>query len=538
MEVLNSPEIQEAIKMMSLAKAKEKGESSPGLISTKALLEEHTLAYSDRGIRQNRFYIEDNILREIERKNQIIGIVVNTRCRQVRQFARISTSDDVPGAKIRLKDLKRSPNAKEKKEMELIEQFFINSGRIDFDGAEEREDTLQDIMVMMCRESLVLDKVAIELRRDLMGNIVDFWLIDGATIKRVYRSGFKGSKNDFDPRTFISDTDLERKIFEARLEMIPEDMSKICFVQEINGRLTAAFTRNDMIFDFMQKRVDIRYRGYGYSPAEQAMNAITAFLCSMAYNTEGFNISAIPKIGLAFKNGTFRTEQLQELQDEWMANFSGIQGTYRIPILNGEVDVLDFMKNARDMEYQKFLEFSACLIAAIYGFDLMEAGLKFFSSGSALNENQDARMKFSKDRGLLDQLSFQSNVFNKIIKAAGWGDKYEFIFTGINPSDKENEQKLRVERVGSFATLNEVRAEEDKPPLKKGGDIVLNSIYLQYLQMQQQIAQMSQGNAGGELDQNNFNNNEDDGEMDDIIDEALDEKGITKAKLKARNFLL
>jgi len=532
------------VSRLEKAKEADKKVSAIKMLPMRAFLEDQINLYSDRGIRQGMFYIEDNVLREIDRKDPIVSIISNNRCKQAKRFAQPSKDDNEPGYRIKLKDSDRSPTKEEQNEAREIEQWFYKTGRVDFEGSEKREDSIVDVISMMAREYMTIDKVCVEIRRDIKGDVVDFWLVDGATIKRVYSGGFRGSKNDFDPRSCIfGNTEFERKLAAMRTEMIPDDMRKIAFVQEISGRLVAAFSRRDLIFDTNQKRVDIRYKGFPYSPAEPAMNVITAFLYSLSFNTESFNIRQIPKIALALENANISPEQFESQMDEWMANFSGVGGANRIPVFNGKITAIDLLKGGRDMDYQKFLEFTASLTAAIYGYDLMESGLKFFSSATSLNENQDARQQFSKDRGLIDLLGAIENVFNKILLLTKWGDTYKFVFSGLNPQDREFEQKNRRDRVESVVMVDEVRAEMDLPPLPdKKGQVILNSVYMQNVQMLAQ-SQMQSSNGDGEgiqSDDGDEGGQAEDDDIDGITDDVLDEMGLQKAKLtiRARNLLL
>jgi hypothetical protein len=536
-----------------LAKAQDPMKT-PGVIHpTRGLLEDQYSLYSDRGIKEGMFFIEDRILRQIEHKNPIVSLIINTRCRQLRAFTSPQESDDLPGWRIRTKDPEYTPTKADKKEMQEITDWFTNCGRTDFEDWEEREDSFHDVNIQMAREYLTIDKVAVELRTDRKGELVDFWMLDGATIKRVYPTGYKGKRTDFDPRAYLSNDDPDMKILAARLDLVPEDVKEIRFVQEIAGRLTAGFKRQDLVYDFMQRRVDVRHRGFGYSPLEQAMSVITAFLYAMAYNQDNFSFGSLPKIALAFKQGGFSTEQLSAMQEEWMANFNGTKAAFRIPLFNSDVQVLDMNKSAREMEYQKYLEFTASLIGSVFGFDLMEAGLKFSSSTNVLNENQDSRMKFSKDRGLIDLLGAHANVWNKILKRTRWKDKYVFEYTGLNPRDRDNEIKQRKDRVESYMTIDEIRAEADMPPLPdKKGEVVLNSIYYQHVQNMQMQQQSEEGGAPGEGgdEMGGFPSEGEDAsaagqeegdDMDSIVDEAMDDVDATMQKalrfIKARTII-
>lgn len=481
--------------------------------------------HTAKGVRERYQPLGFNILREIEHKNPVVSAIVNTRSKQMRPFAQESKGDDEPGFRVVTRDTEHKPTHHEKAQCKDLMKWYQFTGRTDFLGAEEREDNLLDVMVKMARDYLTIDQVPIELRRDRGRKVVDFWCLDGATIWRTTQGGYRGQKQDFDPRSYvILDEALEKKIVDEKIALIP-DVSKIKFVQRLNGRFVAAYTYNDMIFDCLQKRTDVRFYGYGYPPLEQAMNACTAFLFGMAYNAEAFNSSTLPKIALAFKDGNFSPEQLMDLQDMWIANFQGHYGAWRIPMLNQEVNVIDLFKSPRDMEYMKYLEFMGSLICAVMNIDSQELGLRYAQAQNVLSENQSARMNFSKDRGLNDLLGAMSEVWNKVLILTDRkiAERYKVEYTGIEPEDKEQNSKIDTESVKRDTTVNEMRAKKDMPPIE-GGDVILEPTFLQ----NKQAAEMAQqGGMGGE--------GEVPGGAEDVFSESLDETMDEMFKAKMQN---
>ncbi len=498
--------------------------------------------YSAKGIRENYKPISFGTLREIERKNPIVSAITNTRCMQMRPFSQKSAGDEEPGFRVSLVDDEAKPSRVEKEEMKELTDWFKFTGKTDFEGWEEREDSLLDTMTKMVRDYLTIDQIAIELRRDRGGKVVDFWVLDGSTIRRVAKSGYRGSKGDFDPRAYIAlDTKALKELTEAKFDLIPEDMEKVAFVQQMNAKLVAAYTREDLIFDSQQKRTDTRYYGYGYPKLEQAMNAVTAFLFGLAYNAEAFNSGTLPKMALAFKDGNFSEEQLIGLQEQFIANFRGIQGPWRIPMFNTDVTTIDMFKSPRDMEYMKYLEFAGSLICAVMGIDPMEIGLRFQQAQQVLGENQGSRLHFSKNRGLNDMLGAIANVYNKILWQMKLGKKYKFEFTGIEPEDREQKSKIDSEAVKRDTTINELRARKDMPPLEHG-DLILDPTYLQYLQGKEMEGQEGGDEFGGG-DEFAGEGPQAPGGAENVFEEATDEAvdEMFKAKLpqkKARTLLI
>jgi hypothetical protein len=113
--------------------------------------------------------------------------------------------------------------------------------------------------------------------------------------------------------------------------------------------------------------------------------------------------------------------------------------------------------------------------------------------------NNEAKQKLSRDRGLRPLLKFQESEFNKNI-IYQIDPRFELQFVGMDAKTEEQRQKFRTERLQNYVTIDEIRVEDDLKPLgeEKGGDIIMNTVYTQYmlqLKMQQQQEQM--GGMGG-----------------------------------------
>jgi len=219
----------------------------------------------------------------------------------------------------------------------------------------------------------------------------------------------------------------------------------------------------------------------------------------------------------------YTTEQLEDAQDEWMANFSAMDGQWNIPLLNGEAKVLNLLPNNRDMEYQKYMEFTGALTCSIMGVDSSEIGLRLNQAQSVLSENQDAKQVFSKNRGIREMLGGFAYIVNKFLRISEFpfSDEWVFRFNGLSTEDKGFESDLRKKDVETVKTIDEVRASIDLPPLPDGkGKIILSTVYMQAEQMAQQAAMQQQQQESGFDD---F----DDSEIDGAVDSAME--GLEKA---------
>ena len=153
---------------------------------------------------------------------------------------------------------------------------------------------------MFIRDTFEIDQVATEVLRNRKGEAVGFLGLDGATIKRTDENGEFGEK--------------------------------IKFVQEIDQRIENKYTHDMLIFDYLNKRSDIRYRGYGYSYVEMAVDIITTLLFGYQYAQDQLTKSKIPK-GFISVMGDVGMDQLDSIRSYWYAAMSGAGGQWSIPIL-------------------------------------------------------------------------------------------------------------------------------------------------------------------------------------------------------------
>lgn len=476
--------------------------------------------------------IPDRLLRLIERRNPVVGSVTTLRIQQGTEFAHVSHDRDVPGWEVVLVDEKKTITPQQQKQKAFLERL-ISEGCID--GYEpiqlsDEPPSFRERMTKYMRDRLLIDKICWEIERNAKGEAVALWTIDGATIYPVLPGGFYGSVSQISAGLVGGFNRLTDAIKKAKTESIPP-VEEIAYVQELlygmtGGGIVAAYRNSDLIFDVSSDLNDVRYYKQGFSVVEKANIAVSAFINSITYNSHGLSKSAVPKVAVAMgKESGYTQEQLEDLQDEWMANFEGVDGQWNIPLLNGDAKILNLMPNNRDMEYQKYMEFCGALICSVMGADPAEAGLRFNQAQNVLSENQDSKMIFSKNRGLRQLLGEFAYITNKFLKICGYdfAKDFKFRFNGLTTSDKGYEADLYKKKVETYMTVNELRKELDLPP-DKDGDIILNSVYLQA----KQAAAMAGGDDGSEDsgDSEGFG-----GFTDDDIDEAVAEatEGMEKS---------
>jgi len=438
-----------------------------------------------RGIRDRFYNITYDILRDIARRVAPVTAVHILRGMQVRPFSVRAYNEDETGYVIKIKDKKRTPDRKESKVIDEIEDFILNAGYVFNDGTNDDEDEregMQEVNDQLVRELLGIDQVAATIRYNRKGKMVDYWLLDGATIKRTVKGrGYEGDK-------------------------------EIRFVQELDGRVVETFTKDDIVFYYANRRVSIKHKGYGYSYIEMCLDMITSWLFGMTYNKEFFNTSTQPKGILTFEGDKIDQGQLEELQRQWISMFRGIKGLWKTPFLQYNAKWQPIAPSNRDMEFNEYIQILSSWIFAIHGTDSQEVGMRLNQAQNVLNENVEGKLAFSKSRALRFLLSSIASFYNKIIQKDPEWRKYYLTFTGLEAKDQKAELEVDEKQVKIYMTIDEKRAEKDLKPLPNNeGEIILDPTYIQYKMQKEQTEQMGQGQDFGNEGEQGFGNEEEQG---------------------------
>jgi hypothetical protein len=427
---------------------------------------------SARGVRNRLLKLDFTVLRNVVDRIPLLNAIINTRLDQILPFCHPQREKGERGFEIAPRDwYKRNkgskPKEKEQNQIAQLTGFFEQTG---FNYDDMREDDFNDYVQMIVRDTLVIDQVSTELQRNRAHEVIAFWALDGATIKRVE-----------DPSDF-----------EAGIR----------FVQEVEGKIYNKYAAEHLLFDYKNKRADLRYRGYGYSYMEQCIDVVTTLLFGYRYVQDQFIRDRVPK-GFISVMGDVGQEQLDSIREYWYAAMSGAGGQWSIPVLpSGRdgvgIDFKTIQPNNRDMEYHKLMMFLSSVAGSVFGMDLAEMGIKADDSTSLIGEDSAPRIQSSKDRGLTSVLSFLEQHLNKILVKIT--DQYVFRFVGLEREDEAAREQILTQQLQSRRTINDLRRDAGDEPLEgEENDIVLNPQSVQvYLNRKNAEQQQQQGGAGEE----------------------------------------
>lgn len=200
---------------------------------------------------------------------------------------------------------------------------------------------------------------------------------------------------------------------------------------------------------------------------------------------------------------------------QFVGNGVIIHNSHRMPII--EADKLDFINTQtsnKDMEYSKYYEFLIKISCACYKIDPSEIG--FPMNGSADSKpmfegNNEGRLKYSKDKGLKPLLRFYQAKLNKYIVNYLKDGKYELTFVGLDTDSAADELEADIKKINAGLMDLETGMAKYGHKLNEKKDIILNPVYLQYLQMKQM----------GGSDSNEFMDNQEGQEEENPFEKGL-----------------
>ncbi len=193
-------------------------------------------------------------------------------------------------------------------------------------------------------------------------------------------------------------------------------------------------------------------------------------------------------------------------EHQFMGNGIAIHNSWKTPIVVADgANWVNMSQSNRDMEYSLFMDWLLKMICAIYGIAPEELGFQFGNSGqsSTMSEgSQEQKLKYGRDKGLVPLAKFFSEHFNRSII---WeiDPRFSLEFVGINAQTSGQIAEVHAKEVGSYRTVNEVRAEEGLQPLPgELGDVVLNAMWItnkQNIELAAQQAEMAEQQAQGKF---------------------------------------
>ena len=398
---------------------------------------------SGTGYKTKPIQLSYQILRNMARV-PIIKAIIETRKEQVLDFTlpqkdKYSTGFIIRPKQVLPSDKQTKVSSKQQKEIEYLTEFILNCGD---PGNEWSRDNFQSFTRKFIHDSLVLDQGTFEVVYNRRGIPTEFFATDGTT----YRIA----------ETF-NEEENEKYKDKLQNDYLPH------YVQVYQERIIAEFYPWELCFAIRNPQSDIHVNAYGRSELEDMIDTVTAMLNTDQYNANYFRVGANPK-GILKVTGNINANRIEEFKTHWQAQMVGVRGAHKLPII--EADKMDFISTQasnKDMEYGRYQEYLIKVGCAMYKIDPSEIGFPMSGSSEAkpmFEGNNEARLKYSRDKGLKPLLtSFQAWV-NKYVLGPKSNDQYELIFVGLDAESPQQELDNNIKAVQNWKTVNEIRRSE------------------------------------------------------------------------------
>jgi hypothetical protein len=223
----------------------------------------HVWVFAGGQFVEKPYAVSYTVLRYLCQRDNLLAAIILTRLRQVRSFAQIRTHEETErsvgkGFRIRLKqDASKSRTRAVIKREDELNQVLMRCCRDDCPSEERQERNFAFFLMRFVRDRLVLDQACAELVLDGKGQLVQFYAIDGATIRLV------------DPAS--------------------SDFSNGKYAQVYQQRVVARFSDEELAFCPENVTTELIKVGYGTSEVEWALRAIVTHLGIDASNERMFH---------------------------------------------------------------------------------------------------------------------------------------------------------------------------------------------------------------------------------------------------------
>lgn len=432
------------------------------------------------GFKDKPTNISYGTLKAITWKMPVITAVIQTRIGQVAAFSHPQRNRYDVGYKVKLRDASKEPTGADKKWAQQMESLLQRTGVTENPRG---RDNFEKFLRKLTWDALVYDQTCIEVVPNRKGQPAEWYAVDGSTIRLADAAS-----------TFIDE----------------DDQKAIRYVQIYDGMVIAEYTQEELFFGVRNPRSDIRLHGYGVSELEMLVGTITSMLWSWQYNQKFFSQGSAQK-GLLNIKGAISEKQLRMFRRHWYQNLSGVENAWRTPIMNSDdVQWVNLQNSNRDMEFSAWMDFLIKVACSMYNMDPIEVNFQYGNVGqkSALKEsNNKEKITESKERGLRPLLRFMAEALNQSVI---WplNENFELVFVGLDSATHDEVLDRNTKAVKTTRTIDELRAEDDLPPLKDGlGEVILDPTWLQFYQQKQ-------GGGGEEGGPGGFGDEGDDGEID------------------------
>ena len=352
---------------------------------------------------------------------------------------------------------------------------------------------VKDVFTTAVREELVVDRKVAVLQRDRRWRPNRYHMIDGATILPVLRVLFPWLMENAQKFGIVFSPDdpesLKQALSQAGEEIsnltgIPQD--KLAYVQEIDAKIMAGWTADQLSIDITQPSVWTNKLPYGQgSLLQQSIELTAAWVNGWQYNQSLFRTN-YPERLVAIK-GDYDPNGLEAMKRKIFSE-AGPASWERLLIMPGDEDfdvkTFNLRDTPKDMLYGELLRIIINLKTAVYRMDPSTIGFSHDSGAGAslfASGDREKQLAMAEEEGFHGLLQNLANWFTEMI-VKPWHPDLIMIFDGLKQEQEQDRIEISSKAVGAYWTIDEARSMENKPPLPNGAGKL--PLPLQELKMQ------------------------------------------------------
>lgn len=428
--------------------------------------------------------LSNKTLKDVSMRDWLVSTIVQNRVDTLARFARPQTRKFDLGYRIVKRDHSQEYTDEEKKEIENLEEFIYNCGRIANTPDDDRM-LFNEFVKMIVRDALTFGNVTVEKVRTRRGALHRFRPVPAESIyhinpnapKAQVENHIKSVKNTFKPE---SDNDPKK---DYQVNDLPVDYYKYIQVSYDNRPL-AVFGDEDLIFKLFNPQNFADGNGYCYSPVEQAIINITNHMNTEHYNSNFFTHGQAAK-GILHLKGTVTQAQMTAFRRQFYSLINGAQNAWRTPIVSGLDDVqwVPMAGGSKEMEYLNYNMHLMRAVCSQFQIDPMELGLDLLVTGgrAANQQSHEVKIEFSREKGLYPLLMFLEDFVNSCIVPAidiEYGRKYKFQFEGYTDETPQTEVALLQAEMSVNKSMNDLLSAARKKHIKHPvADLPMNAAF-------------------------------------------------------------
>lgn len=420
--------------------------------------------------------ISNKTLKDVSLRDWLVSAIIQGRADTILRFSRPEHRRFEMGFQIIKRDPKAAHTDEDAEACRAVEDYIYHCGRTE-NVLPGREMLFGEFMKLTIRDAMTFGHIAIEKVLTRKGALHHFrpvpaestYRINQQTSREVVEREVEAARRHYMTRLKRLTNDPN-----AFSEPVERDLAYYKYVQmSYDNRVLAAFGDEDMIFKLFNPQNFPDSQGYCYGPLELAIINVTNHLNVENYNANFFTHGFAAR-GLLHLKGTVTQSQLAAFRRQFYNSISGVQHSWRTPIIAGLDDVqwIQMSGSAREMEYINFNHHLMRTLCTQFQIDPVELGLDFLTSPSGRSSSQQAnneyKINYSRERGLYPILMFYEDLMNCDVLPALDKDiasKYVFKFTGYTDETPQTNIALLQAEMTVHRSMNDLLREAKKTPI-------------------------------------------------------------------------